>query len=45
LRFDVRFLRLVEVDFGLRYSYLMNDRFAPNGQQHQFDFLLISITE
>lgn len=45
LRFDVRFLRLLEVDFGVRYSYLMNADYAPNGQQHQFDFLLISITE
>lgn len=45
LRFDVRLLRLVEVDFGVRYSYLMDAPYAPNGQQHQFDFLLISITE
>lgn len=45
LRFDVRFLRLLEVDFGVRYSYLMDAPYAPNGQQHQFDFLLISITE
>lgn len=45
LRFDVRFLRLLEVDFGVRYSYLLDAPFAPNGQRHQFDFLLISITE
>lgn len=45
LRFDVRFLRLLEVDFGVRYSYLLDPLYAPNGQQHQFDFLLISISE
>jgi hypothetical protein len=45
LRFDVRFLRLLEVDLGVRYSYLNNANYAPNGQQHQFDFLLISISE
>ena len=45
LRFDVRVLRLLEIDFGVRYSYLSNANFAPNGQQHQFDFLLISISE
>ncbi|PHN04284.1 TolB family protein [Flavilitoribacter nigricans] len=45
LRFDVRFLRLLEVDFGVRYSYLRDAPYAPNGNQHQFDFLLISITE
>jgi hypothetical protein len=45
LRFDVRFLRLLEVDLGVRYSYLTEPGFSPNGQQHQFDFLLISISE
>lgn len=45
LRFDVRFLRLVEVDFGVRYSYLLDPVYSPNGRAHQFDFLLISITE
>lgn len=44
LRFDVRFLRLLEVDLGLRYSYLSHPEFASNGSQHQFDFLLISIS-
>ena len=45
LRFDVRFLRLLEVDLGVRYSYLQDKAYAPHGQQHQFDFLLISISE
>ncbi len=41
---DFRALRLVEVDLGLRYSYLLDPVFN-NGRQHQFDFLIISITE
>lgn len=45
LGFDIRALRLLEIDFGVRYSYLLNDQFAPNGQRHQFDFFVISITE
>ncbi|MCB0563535.1 MAG: hypothetical protein KDD01_04085 [Phaeodactylibacter sp.] len=45
LTFDVRVLRLLEIDFGLRYSYLLGDDFLPDGGRHQFDFLLISITE
>ncbi|MCB9278779.1 MAG: PD40 domain-containing protein [Lewinellaceae bacterium] len=44
LRFDVRLLRLVEADLGLRYSYLLNAAYAPQGQVHQFDFLVISIS-
>ncbi len=43
LGFDVRLIRLLDVDFGLRYSYLLDENLAPNGQQHQFDFFLISI--
>jgi len=43
--FDVRVLRLLEVDFGVRYSYLLDEIFIPNGQRHQFDFFVISITE
>jgi len=43
LGFDMRLIRLLDVDFGLRYSYLLDQEFAPNGQQHQFDFFLISI--
>ena len=45
LTFDVRFLRLLEIDFGLRYSYVLGNDFLPDGGRHQFDFLLISITE
>lgn len=45
LTFDVRVLRLLEFDFGLRYSYLFDQLLAPDQQQHQFDFLLISISE
>lgn len=43
LGFDVRAIRLLDIDFGLRYSYLLDELSAPNGQQHQFDFFLISI--
>ncbi len=43
LRFDVRAIRLVDIDFGVRYSYLFERDYAPGRQQHQFDFLLISI--
>ncbi|MCO6477135.1 MAG: hypothetical protein J5I94_10970, partial [Phaeodactylibacter sp.] len=45
LTFDVRFLRLLEVDFGLRYSYVLEDDLSPGRNRHQFDFLLLSITE
>ncbi len=45
LTFDIRALRLLEIDFGLRYSYLFNESLAPDGQRHQFDFLVISISE
>ncbi len=45
LTFDVRFLRLLEVDFGLRYSYVLEDELSPGRNRHQFDFLLLSITE
>lgn len=44
LTFDVRFLRLLEVDFGVRYSYVLGNDFEPE-TPHQFDFLLLSITE
>ena len=43
LGFDVRVIRLLDVDFGLRYSYLLDQNLAPGGQQHQFDFILLSI--
>ncbi len=45
LGFDIRALRLLEIDFGVRYSYLLNESFAPGGQRHQFDFFVISISE
>ena len=44
LTFDFRALRLLEVDLGIRYSYLLDERFN-DGQKHQFDFLLIKITD
>lgn len=44
LGFDVRFLRLLEVDLGLRYSYLMDENFAT-GNRHVFDFFLLSISQ
>ena len=43
LRFDVRVVRIVDMDFGVRYSYLLDSDYAPGGQVNQFDFLLISI--
>ncbi len=45
LRFDFRLFRLLEVDAGVRYSYLLHPEFSSNGRRHQFDFLVISITE
>ncbi len=45
LRVDFRAFRLLEIDLGMRYSYLLDQDRAPNGQIHQFDFLLISISE
>jgi hypothetical protein len=44
LGLDTRVLRLVEVDFGVRYSYLLNTNFT-GGSPHQIDFFVISITE
>ena len=44
LTFDARFFRLLEIDFGVRYSYLVDTLF--DGQErNQFDFLLISISQ
>ncbi|MCU0445428.1 MAG: hypothetical protein MUE85_10965 [Microscillaceae bacterium] len=43
LTFDVRFLRLIEADLGFRYSYVPNARYTPNGQNHQFQFLLFRL--
>lgn len=45
LTFDFRALRLVEVDLGVRYSYLFNLDLAPNNRRHEFNFLVISITQ
>ncbi len=45
LTFDFRAFRLLEIDIGVRYSYLLNKNFAPAQQQHQFDFLLLSISD
>ena len=45
LGFDFRAFRLVEVDMGLRYSYLLNEALAPGGNRHQFNFFVISITQ
>ena len=45
LGIDFRAFRLVEVDLGVRYSYLMNETFALHGTRHQFDFFVISITQ
>ncbi len=42
LGFDVRFLRLLEVDLGVRYSYLMDEDYAI-GSRHSFNFFLLSI--
>ncbi len=45
LTFNVRFFRLLEVNLGARYSYLLGDSFLPSDGRNQFDFLLLSITE
>ena len=45
LTVDIRAIRLLEIDFGLRYSYLFDQSLSTNNSPHQFDFLLISISE
>lgn len=45
LGFDLRALRLVEVDLGVRYSYAFTPGLTANGRNHQFDFFVISITQ
>lgn len=45
LTVDFRAFRLLEIDAGARYSYLFDPQYGPNGSRHQFDFLLISISE
>jgi len=44
LGFDFRFLRLLEIDLGLRYSYLIDDRFLRD-KRHRFDFFVLSISQ
>lgn len=44
LTVDLRLLRVLDVNAGLRYSYLWNKSFAPGGKVHQFDFLIINIS-
>ena len=41
---DIRFFRLLDIDLGMRYSYLFNQDYAPGGTPHQFEFLLINIS-
>ncbi len=41
---DFRAARLLEIDLGVRYSYLFDEQFSF-GRQHQFDFFVISISE
>lgn len=44
LGMDFRFLRLVEIDLGVRYSYLL-DNGLVNRTPHSFDFFVLSITQ
>ncbi|MEM1138120.1 MAG: hypothetical protein AAGI07_19980, partial [Bacteroidota bacterium] len=45
LTFDMRLLRLLDANLGVRYSYLMDveKTFNPFRNEHQFDFIIISI--
>jgi len=45
LTFDVRALRLIEMDLGVRYSYLIDPSLDRDEGRHQFTFLLLSITQ
>lgn len=40
IRFDFRFMRLLDVDMGFRYSYLLDDTL---GEPHQFDLIIASL--
>lgn len=40
IRFDFRFLRLLDVDMGFRYSYLLDDQ---TGDPHQFNIIVASL--
>jgi hypothetical protein len=42
LTFDMRLLRLLEADFGFRYSYVFQPSFNGN-QQQRFEFILLRI--
>jgi len=44
LGFDFRAFRLLEVDLGIRYSYLLDDRFIRD-DRHRFDFFVVSISQ
>ncbi|WP_299461927.1 hypothetical protein [uncultured Microscilla sp.] len=43
LTFNVRALRLLEIDMGVRYSYLLDADIFGIANPHKFDFLLFSI--
>lgn len=40
IRFDFRFMRMLDVDMGFRYSYLLDD---TTGDPHQFDLIIASL--
>ena len=40
VRFDFRFLRLLDVDMGFRYSYLLDDQ---TGDPHQFNIIIANL--
>lgn len=44
LTFDFRLFRVLDMNLGLRYSYLWNKTYAPQSKVHQFDFLLLGIS-
>lgn len=43
LTFDVRAVRLLEIDLGVRYSYLLDANLFGIASPHKFDFLLLRI--
>lgn len=45
LTLDTRLIRLLEVDWGVRYSYVSDPQATLNKRQHQFDFLVLSIRD
>jgi len=44
LGIDFRAARLLEIDLGVRYSYLFDNQFS-SGRRNQFDFFVISISQ